>query len=47
MMSSQYNSRYRPAEVLLINTQPYLIRKRETQVDLLRNQILIDIPSEF
>jgi len=41
-MSSQYNSRFRPAEVMLLNGRAELIRKRETQVDLMRNQILID-----
>jgi diaminopimelate decarboxylase len=46
-MSSQYNSRYRPAEVMLIDKKPYLIRKRETLGDLVHNQILIDIPFRF
>jgi diaminopimelate decarboxylase len=35
-MSSQYNARPRPAEVLLHQGQPYLIRERETLEDLLR-----------
>ncbi len=47
MMSSQYNSRYRPAEVMLINGEDYLIRRRETLDDLTRNQIIADIPSGF
>jgi len=38
-MGSQYNSRVRPAEVLLEGDQPYLIRKRETIDDLLRGTI--------
>ncbi|NNC96165.1 MAG: diaminopimelate decarboxylase [Chitinophagales bacterium] len=38
-MASNYNSRFRPAEVLLSNGEPKLIRKRETLDDLLRNQI--------
>ena len=38
-MSSNYNSRYRPAEVLYINNQLKLIRKRENFDDLIRNQI--------
>src|SRR5210317_1469432 len=38
-MGSQYNSRVRPAEVLLEGDQPYLIRKRETMDDLLRGTI--------
>ena len=42
-MSSNYNSRYRPAEVLWHNSRPHLIRKQETFEDLLQNQILIDL----
>ena len=42
-MSSNYNSRYRPAEVLWINDEAQLIRKRETFEDLMRNQIDIDL----
>ncbi len=38
-MASNYNSRYRPAEVLWKNKQAHLIRKRETFDDLLHNQI--------
>jgi diaminopimelate decarboxylase len=38
-MASQYNSRFRPAEVLLHKGQAHLIRRRETIDDLLRNQI--------
>ena len=37
-MSSQYNARYRPAEVLVENGKPRLIRRRETLEDLLRTQ---------
>ncbi|HLG41005.1 MAG TPA: diaminopimelate decarboxylase [Chitinophagaceae bacterium] len=37
-MSSNYNSRYRPAEVLVKNDKAQLIRKREEFTDLLRNQ---------
>ncbi|WP_412984409.1 diaminopimelate decarboxylase [Pontimicrobium sp. IMCC45349] len=40
-MSSNYNSRYRPAEVLWYNNKAHLIRKRETFEDLLKNQIEI------
>ena len=40
-MSSNYNSRYRPAEVFLYQGKDYLIRQRETMEDLLRNQIEI------
>lgn len=38
-MSSNYNSRYRPAEVLIEGESFRLIRKRETLEDLLNNQI--------
>ena len=38
-MSSNYNSRYRPAEVLWHNGEAILIRKRETFDDLINNQI--------
>ena len=38
-MSSNFNSRYKPAEVLVKDGQPYLIRKRDSFPDLLRNQI--------
>ncbi|WP_203292901.1 diaminopimelate decarboxylase [Luteirhabdus pelagi] len=42
-MASNYNSRYRPAEVLWYNEKAHLIRKRETFEDLTRNQLNIDI----
>lgn len=42
-MSSNYNSRPRPAEVLVIDGKARLIRKRETFDDLLRGQIDIGI----
>jgi diaminopimelate decarboxylase len=45
-MSSNYNSRYRPAEVLWYNEKAQLIRKRETFNDLLTNQISIEIESK-
>lgn len=38
-MASNYNSRFRPAEVLWTNGEAKLIRKRETFDDLLHNQI--------
>ncbi len=38
-MASNYNSRYRPAEVLVHEGKDYLIRKRETIEDLMRNQV--------
>lgn len=37
-MASNYNSRYRPPEVLILEGKDYLIRKRETFEDLLKNQ---------
>jgi diaminopimelate decarboxylase len=39
-MSSNYNSRLKPAEVLVKNGKPVLIRKRDVFEDLLRNQVL-------
>ena len=42
-MASNYNSRYRPAEVLIHDGKDFLIRKRETMEDLLHNQIEIEI----
>lgn len=38
-MASQYNGRFRPAEVLILGGKAHLIRKRETLDDLLKNQI--------
>lgn len=38
-MASNYNSRYRPAEVLIENGEARLIRKREEFEDLLKNQV--------
>lgn len=40
-MASNYNSRYKPAEVLWQNGKGILIRQRETFEDLLKNQILL------
>jgi diaminopimelate decarboxylase len=42
-MSSNYNSRLRPAEVLVIDGEARLIRERETVEDLLQRQVIIDI----
>lgn len=39
-MSSNYNSRYRPAEVLVKDGEALLIRKRDEFADLLKNQII-------
>jgi diaminopimelate decarboxylase len=41
-MSSNYNSRFRPAEVLIYNNKTHLVRKRETIEDILKNQILVE-----
>lgn len=38
-MASNYNSRFKPAEVLWYEGQAHLIRERESMEDLLRNQI--------
>ena len=40
-MASNYNSRFRPAEVMFKEGKGYLVQKRETMEDLLKNQILI------
>ena len=47
-MASNFNSRYRPAEVLWYNGKAHLIRKRETFEDLTRHQVEIefDAPSK-
>ncbi len=42
-MSSNYNSRFRPAEVLVHEGKDYLIRERENLEDLLHKQHEIDI----
>ena len=45
-MASNYNARFRPAEVLVYEGHPYLIRQRETFDDLIRGQVDADIFSE-
>tara|TARA_B100000767_G_scaffold274785_1_gene308943 strand:+ start:810 stop:2036 length:1227 start_codon:yes stop_codon:yes gene_type:complete len=42
-MASNYNSRFRPAEVLWINQEAHLIRKEETFDDILHNQVVLDL----
>ena len=42
-MASNYNSRFKPAEVMVHNGKDYLIRKRETFDDILRNQEIINL----
>lgn len=39
MMSSNYNMRQRPAEVMIVNGKDHLIRKRETLEDINRNVV--------
>jgi diaminopimelate decarboxylase len=41
VMASNYNSRGRPAEVMVDDSQQYLIRKRETLTDLVRGEQLL------
>jgi diaminopimelate decarboxylase len=38
-MSSNYNSRYKPAEVMIKEGKAHLIRRRDTFEDLLKNQV--------
>ncbi|SEG14769.1 diaminopimelate decarboxylase [Flavobacterium urumqiense] len=42
-MASNYNSRYKPAEVLWMNGEGHLIRAHETFEDLLKNQIPLPV----
>lgn len=44
-MASNYNSRYRPAEVLVYKGKDYLIRERETIEDIINKQV--DVSLEF
>ena len=46
-MSSNYNSRPRPAEVMIHGGKDYLIRKRETVDDVLRNEITVELENEI
>jgi len=41
-MSSNFNSRYKPAEVMIKEDKSFLIRKRDVFDDLLKNQVDID-----
>lgn len=49
-MASNYNSRYRPAEVLWHKGKAHLIRERETFDDIIRNQVdvknLFEVPKK-
>ncbi len=42
-MTSNYNSRYRPAEVLWHKGKAHLIRKRETFKDIIKNQVPVEL----
>ncbi|MEN8899853.1 MAG: diaminopimelate decarboxylase [Nonlabens sp.] len=42
-MASNYNSRYRPAEVLWYNGKSHLIRERETMKDILKGQHAVEL----
>ncbi|MEL7250068.1 MAG: diaminopimelate decarboxylase [Bacteroidota bacterium] len=44
-MSSNYNSRYRPAEVLIHEGKAHLVRRRETMEDIRRNQVDVFAPA--
>jgi len=41
-MASNYNSRFRPAEVMVYNGAPHLVRERERMDDLLRGQYEVE-----
>lgn len=41
-MASNYNSRFRPAEVMIKNGKDHLIRKRESMEDLIKNQVIVN-----
>jgi diaminopimelate decarboxylase len=45
-MASNYNSRFRPAEVLVHENKVHLIRQRETMEDILRNQVEVKFEKE-
>lgn len=45
-MSSNFNSRFRPAEILWYQGEAHLIRERETFDDLLRHQVEIDFAAK-
>jgi diaminopimelate decarboxylase len=42
-MSSNYNSRFRPAEILVMNGKAQVIRKSEDFEDLVRKQVIVDL----
>lgn len=42
-MANNYNSRYKPAEVLIYNGKAHLITQRQNLEDLLRNQVEVEL----
>ncbi len=42
-MASNYNSRFKPAEVMIHELKDYLITKRESMEDVLRNQVEVNL----
>ncbi|WP_420579674.1 diaminopimelate decarboxylase [Reichenbachiella sp.] len=40
-MASNYNSRFRPAEVFVVDGEAHLVRKRDNYEDLVRNQVIV------
>ena len=45
-MASNYNSRVRPAEILVVDDKAHLIRERETVEDLMRGTVQLDLFQE-
>lgn len=43
MMASNYNSRFRPAEVMILDGKAHLIRRRETMQDLIGTQVEVEL----
>jgi len=46
-MSSNYNSRFKPAEVLWYEGKGHLIRERESFDDLIKNQVIIEFDKSY
>ena len=46
-MANNYNSRYRPSEVLWHNNNALVIRKRENFEDLIYNQVMVDFKEKI
>jgi len=42
-MSSNYNSRLRPPEVMILNGKDHLIRKREVLEEMMKNQVMVEL----